>query len=42
LAPEEFLIDAMARSIEAADIVEHRTPKTRAELIDMGYPSASW
>jgi hypothetical protein len=37
LAPEEFLIDAMARSIEAADIVEHRTPKTRAELIDMGY-----
>jgi hypothetical protein len=40
LAPEEFLIDAMARSIDAADIVEHRTPKTRAELIDMGYPRA--
>lgn len=37
VAPEEFLIDAMARSIQAADIVEHRTPKTRAELIEMGY-----
>jgi hypothetical protein len=37
VAPEEFLISALATSIFAADYVGHRTPKTRAELIDMGY-----
>jgi hypothetical protein len=37
MAPEEFLISALATSICAADYVGQRTPKTRAELIDMGY-----
>lgn len=37
LMPEEFLIDQMARSVETATYVGHRTPKTRADLIDMGY-----
>ena len=37
IAPEEFLIDTAARSIQEASYVGHRTPKTRAELLDMGY-----
>jgi hypothetical protein len=37
VAPEEFLINALATSIWASDYVGHRTPKTRAELIEMGY-----
>jgi hypothetical protein len=37
VAPEEFLINAMATSIWGSNYVGHRTPKTRAELIDMGY-----
>jgi hypothetical protein len=37
LMPEEFLIDPMARCIEQASYCAHRTPKTRADLIDMGY-----
>lgn len=37
LMPEEFLIDPLARSIHTASYVGHRTPKTRADLIDMGY-----
>jgi hypothetical protein len=37
VAPEEFLIEPLARSISAATYCGHRTPKTRAELIDMGY-----
>lgn len=37
LMPEEFLIDPMARCIDDATYCAHRTPKTRAELIDMGY-----
>jgi hypothetical protein len=38
LMPEEFLIEPLARCIENATYCAHRTPKTRAELIDMGYP----
>lgn len=37
LMPEEFLIDPMARSIKTATYIGHRVPKTRADLIDMGY-----
>lgn len=37
LMPEEFLIDPLARSVETATYCGHRTPKTRADLIDMGY-----
>lgn len=37
LTPEEFLIDPLARKIANATYCAHRTPKTRAELIDMGY-----
>jgi hypothetical protein len=37
LLPEEFLIDPMARHIGQASYCAHRTPKTRAELIDMGF-----
>lgn len=37
IAPEEFLIEPLARSIVAATYVGHRTPKTKAELMDMGY-----
>lgn len=35
--PEEFLIEARAVSIEAANYVGQRTRKTRAQLYDMGY-----
>ena len=37
LMPEEFLIDPLARCIDDASYCGHRTPKTRADLIDMGY-----
>jgi hypothetical protein len=37
VAPEEFLIEPLATSICSATYVGHRTPKTKAELIDMGY-----
>lgn len=37
LAPEEFLIDPLSRCITDATYCAHRTPKTRAELIDLGY-----
>jgi hypothetical protein len=37
VAPEEFLIEPLARSPEEASYCAHRTPKTRAELIEMGY-----
>jgi hypothetical protein len=40
VAPEEFLIEPLANCIEEATYVGHRTPKTRAELIEMGYPKA--
>jgi hypothetical protein len=38
IAPEEFLIEPLARTIHEATYCAHRTPKTRAELIEMGYP----
>lgn len=37
VAPEEFLIEPLATSIFSATYVGHRTPKTKAELIEMGY-----
>lgn len=37
LPPEEFLINPQASSIETASFVAHRTRKTHAELIEMGY-----
>jgi hypothetical protein len=37
IAPEEFLIEPLATSVFGATYVGHRTPKTKAELIDMGY-----
>src|SRR5581483_6059905 len=38
IAPEEFLIEPLARSIASASYCGHRTPKLKSELIDMGYP----
>lgn len=40
IPPEEFRISARAKTIKSADIVEHVTPKTRAELKDM-YPDSA-
>jgi hypothetical protein len=37
MAPEEFLINALATSIPSSDYCGHRTPKMRSELIEMGY-----
>lgn len=37
VAPEEFLIEPQCRSLEAASFVAHRTRKSLAELIEMGY-----
>jgi hypothetical protein len=37
MAPEEFLIEPLATSIPVATYCGHRTPKTKAELVDMGY-----
>lgn len=39
LAPEEFLIEARAPSIERSGFTSHRTMKTRADLLDEGYPA---
>ena len=36
--PEEFLIDRSARGIEDALYIEHRTDKTKSDLVAMGYP----
>jgi hypothetical protein len=36
IAPEEFLIEPLATCILDANYCGHRTPKTRAELIEMG------
>lgn len=36
IAPEEFLIEPLATCILDASYCGHRTPKTRAELIEMG------
>lgn len=40
VAPEEFLIEPLATSIRIATYCGHRTPKTKAELMEMGYPRA--
>jgi hypothetical protein len=38
VAPEEFLIEPLATDVCGATYCGHRTPKTKAELIEMGYP----
>jgi hypothetical protein len=40
IAPEEFLIEPLATCILDAKYCGHRTPKTRAELIEMGIKKA--
>lgn len=35
--PEEFLINRQAKSIEAAALVAHRSPRTVSDLVAMGY-----
>ena len=37
VAPEEFLIEPQCKSLEDSTFVAHRTRKTLAELIEMGY-----
>jgi hypothetical protein len=37
VAPEEFVISPRAASIKKAEMVDHRTLKTKAELIEEGY-----
>jgi hypothetical protein len=37
LAPEEFIVDRRARTLEDADIVAHRKLATVSELVAMGY-----
>lgn len=37
IAPEEFLIEPLATCIADAKYCGHRTPKSRAELIELGY-----
>ncbi|MHC2284427.1 portal protein [Bradyrhizobium barranii] len=37
IAPEEFLIEPLATCILDAKYCGHRTPKTRAELLELGY-----
>ena len=38
IPPEEFVISSDAVSLDAANLVAHRTLKTRAQLLEMGYP----
>ncbi|WP_316235063.1 MULTISPECIES: hypothetical protein [unclassified Bradyrhizobium] len=40
VAPEEFLIEPLATCIDEATYCGHRTPKTKAELVEMGYDEA--
>jgi hypothetical protein len=40
IPPEEFGITPQARSIADADIIYHRTRKTRSDLLKMGFPAA--
>jgi hypothetical protein len=40
VAPEEFLIEPLATTVRRANYCSHRTPKTKAELMEMGYPRA--
>jgi hypothetical protein len=45
MAPEEFLIEPSGHQhLQLLTYVGHRTPKTKAELIEMGYDkkSSSW
>ena len=37
IAPEEFLIEPQAKSLETTNFCAHRTKKTMSELIEMGY-----
>lgn len=37
VAPEEFLIEAQAKSLEDAKFVGHQTRKTMSELLEMGF-----
>lgn len=37
VAPDEFLISPRATAIKTAPYCAHRTPKTRAELLEMGF-----
>ena len=37
LPPEEFLISRVAKTVDSADIVSHRSYKTISELVSMGY-----
>ncbi len=37
IPPEEFLIEARAKTIDEANFCAHRTTKTRGELLEMGY-----
>jgi hypothetical protein len=40
LPPEEFLIEERANSIFEAKVCDHRTLKTRSELLKLGYPKS--
>ena len=40
LPPEEFTIEERATSIAEAKVCDHRTTKTRSELLKMGYPAS--
>jgi hypothetical protein len=40
IPPEEFLIEERANSIKEAKVVDHRTLKTRSELLKLGYPKS--
>jgi hypothetical protein len=40
VAPEEFLIEKQATSIATSNYTGHRTPKTKAQLKEMGFPKA--
>ena len=37
LPPEEFLISRVAKTVDSADIVSHRSYKTISELVSLGY-----
>lgn len=40
LPPEEVLIEERANSIDEAKVVDHRTTKTKSELLKMGFPKS--
>jgi hypothetical protein len=39
VAPEEFLIEKQATSVATSNYTGHRTPKTKAQLKEMGFPA---